>query len=110
MRPIRRQLPKSPLRDFGEANVRFGSKADIAMVQLNVRFTPNSWRASKRHVQEIHPSLQFEKLAAKCWVAAKPGLAKMIFPGAALAAAINSTTLLAGKSGRVTIRKVPLAT
>jgi hypothetical protein len=31
-----------PLRDFGEANVRFGSKADIAAPPINVRFTPKS--------------------------------------------------------------------
>src|SRR5215472_8927023 len=40
---------------------------------------------------------------AKCWVAAKPGLAKTILPGSALAAATSSLTLLAGKSGRVAI-------
>jgi len=31
-----------PLRDFGGANVRFGSEADVATDRLSVRFTPES--------------------------------------------------------------------
>jgi hypothetical protein len=31
-----------PLRDFGETNVRFGSKADIRPKKRDVRFTPES--------------------------------------------------------------------
>jgi hypothetical protein len=35
-------LHNAPLRDFGEANVRFGSKADIGSPAIDVRFTPKS--------------------------------------------------------------------
>ena len=31
-----------PLRDFGEPNVRFGSKADIAKCDGHVRFVPKA--------------------------------------------------------------------
>jgi hypothetical protein len=31
-----------PLRHFGETNVRFGSKADIAASPTNVRFVPKA--------------------------------------------------------------------
>jgi hypothetical protein len=31
-----------PLRDFGEANVRFGSKADILEGLRDARFTPET--------------------------------------------------------------------
>jgi hypothetical protein len=30
------------LRDFGDANVRFGSKADIASINRDVRYSPES--------------------------------------------------------------------
>jgi hypothetical protein len=35
-------IPSMPLRGFGEADVRFGSKADIAVRLREVRFTPKS--------------------------------------------------------------------
>jgi len=35
-----------PLRDFGETNVRFGSKADIHPPSADVRFTPKSGHQS----------------------------------------------------------------
>ena len=31
-----------PLREYGEANVRFGSKADMSQCNRHVRFTPES--------------------------------------------------------------------
>jgi hypothetical protein len=35
-------IPWCPLRNFGEANVRFGSKADIGRVSSDVRFVPKA--------------------------------------------------------------------
>jgi hypothetical protein len=46
----------------------------------------------------------------KCWVAPKPGLANAILPGLAFAAAIRSCTVAAGKSGRVTMIRLAVAT
>ena len=31
-----------PLREFGEADVRFGSKADVTLLNFDVCFTPKS--------------------------------------------------------------------
>jgi hypothetical protein len=39
---IRSDIPLMPLREFGDANVRFESKADIPPKKLDVRFTPES--------------------------------------------------------------------
>src|SRR3972149_347937 len=46
------------------------------------------------------PAICLNISPAKCWVAAKPGLANTTLLGSALATATSSFTLLGGKSGR----------
>src|SRR4051794_20026373 len=53
------------------------------------------------------PAICFNNSPAKCWVAPKPGLAKVILPGLAFAAATSSFTLSAGKNRRVAMSNPP---
>ena len=56
------------------------------------------------------PAICLNNSPDMCCVAPKPGLATLILPGLAFAAAMSSSTVFAGKSGRATSIRLAVPT